>query len=80
MVRNRRQPALFAHLTGAAQHGFITPAVLCLSKRATKPLPVRKLRSGRFRSTGGGTLRITELLDVLGEQHLDPHFELRRKS
>jgi len=33
-----------------------------------------------LRSAGGGTLRITELLDVLGERHLNPHFELRRKS
>jgi len=33
-----------------------------------------------LRSAGGGTPRIAELLDVLGEPHLNPHFELRRKS
>ena len=32
-----------------------------------------------LRSAGGGTLRIVDLITVLGERHLNPHFELRRK-
>ncbi len=32
-----------------------------------------------LRFVGGGTLRIVDLITVLGERHLNPHFELRRK-